>query len=574
MSVQHNVFGLAIASGIFSWAFLQAGPLFSDGAVRFWPALFGFMAAVYTLRLCLQFLHYLAEFLEWLSAYRPTGKAGTSKWASLKDFKREFSRKKTGPFWGLMAGNHKKPIFVDFASNALCVAPAGSGKGIFTVIPNIFSIRDSKIIPDFKGELACVMKPALQKRGEKVIVLNPAGLWKDQLGPTDHYNPVDMIVDGLYREGGLRDISGDLVEITTQIYPDSKGEETDNSYFHLGSRNILGFAIIALAMVDEYEATLSAVALMVKDRARLEHYLRWVTGVDLQGAPLPEGPMPIEQAPWASKHPAQDVAEFAALIRANASGMLAMMSNPDSRTFESFISGAQQRISTFAFGPLSSAMGRSTFKMNDLKDSKQPVSLFIVADSSRMEVFEKYLGLIQWCAFTAIKRHKNTKRPVYAVMDEATNYKINGLDNLLTWGRAYGLRCFLIFQNFAAFEMKYGKQALETLKSETEIKLFLPGQRSPGTCEEIVKMLGEQSVMTASVAQGDAGSRENTSESGRPLMTADEIRRTECGILLVRKAPPALITPISYAQINPYRNQAGINPMHGKKFKKPIKLRL
>ena len=48
-----------------------------------------------------------------------------------------------------------------------------------------------------------------------------------------------------------------------------------------------------------------------------------------------------------------------------------------------------------------------------------------------------------WCCMTAVKRHENKARPVYYILDEATNYKVNGLENLLTWSRSYGLRIFL-----------------------------------------------------------------------------------------------------------------------------------
>ena len=132
----------------------------------------------------------------------------------------------------------------------------------------------------------------------------------------------------------------------------------------------------------------------------------------------------------------------------------------------------------------------------------------------------------------------------------------------------------LIFQDLSAFERVYGKTALETLLSETEIKQFLPGQRSPKTLEIIVKMLGDQSVMVASLSRQQTNIQEQMSEVERPLMTTDEIRRSPYGLLLVRQSPPALIEPVSYAAIHPWRKQAGINPFHGKPFLKRVRIRL
>jgi type IV secretion system protein VirD4 len=170
--------------------------------------------------------------------------------------------------------------------------------------------------------------------------------------------------------------------------------------------------------------------------------------------------------------------------------------------------------------------------MNDIKEGKTPTNLFVVADASRMEAYKSFIGLIQWCCMTAIKRHPNKDRPVYFILDEATNYKITGLENLLTWGRSYGLRLHVIFQDLMAFERVYGKTALDTLLSETEIKQFLPGQRSPKTLELISKkLLGEQSIMAASMGLplNQEGVREKMSETGRVLMTEDELRRTAKG---------------------------------------------
>ena len=96
----------------------------------------------------------------------------------------------------------------------------------------------------------------------------------------------------------------------------------------------------------------------------------------------------------------------------------------------------------------------------------------------------------------------------------------------------------MIFQNLESFEREYGKTALDTLLSETEVKQFLPGQRSPKSLEMISKkLLGEQSVIARGTGEsgGNGQLAENVNEAARPLMTEDEIRRTTSGILIVRK---------------------------------------
>ena len=82
--------------------------------------------------------------------------------------------------------------------------------------------------------------------------------------------------------------------------------------------------------------------------------------------------------------------------------------------------------------------------------------------------------------------------------------------------------------------------------------------------------------MSASLALPEnlIGVSENMSETGRILMTEDEVRRTDHGILFIRQSKPILFEPVSYAEIDPWKHQVNINPFYGKPFRKKTKLRL
>ena len=189
------------------------------------------------------------------------------------------------------------------------------------------------------------------------------------------------------------------------------------------------------------------------------------------------------------------------------------------------------------------------------------------------------MGLIQWCMLQEWKRSPHKHVPCYLLADECTNFKINDLGSLLTWGRGYGIRIHLVIQSLAAFIKVYGKQVLDIVLSETEIKQFLAGQREPETLSLIERTLAMQSV----VAEGHRGKHGGAGfdtdgvdykEDGRPLMTADEIRRTDKTILVIRKNKPLLTDLPPIGAIHPWRDQIGINPFHGKPFLLPIILRL
>ncbi|MGH8547554.1 MAG: type IV secretory system conjugative DNA transfer family protein [Methylococcales bacterium] len=212
---------------------------------------------------------------------------------------------------------------------------------------------------------------------------------------------------------------GRLREIIKLILPEPSDRESENTYIREGSRRLIADAMLVETMIEEYDATLSRVALLIEDRQRLENHARWLAGVDLEGKPHPDGPFPIEAAPWAKNHAPEEIQEFAKLVRAHARNLLSLMKGEDSRTFDSFIIGVQQALAPFAFERLARGMSRSSFRLDDIKEGKTPTTLFVVADASRMEAYKPFIGLIQWCCKTAIKRHRNKDRPVYFILDEA-----------------------------------------------------------------------------------------------------------------------------------------------------------
>jgi type IV secretion system protein VirD4 len=169
----------------------------------------------------------------------------------------------------------------------------------------------------------------------------------------------------------------------------------------------------------------------------------------------------------------------------------------DSKTAESFLTGARQALSA-AFNSTSRAakvLSRSTFRFGDMKEGDRPTTVALVIDASRIATQSKVAALIQWRAFTEFKRHSNTSKPVYIIADETSNFKIEGLPSLQTWGREYGIKWHGFIQSISAYRTTYGREALHVLLSETEIKQFLPGQREPEILDLIEKLLGQTATM-------------------------------------------------------------------------------
>ena len=222
---------------------------------------------------------HLGDILDLVRATTPTGLKGTARFVRrLREIRHDLLKRDWGPFWG----THRRgePIFADYASNALTLGPAGTGKGICVVQPMVMAIRASKTVVCFKGENTCVLANALRRRGEVVRVLNLGDLWTEIIGPSDEYNPLAVIADNFWRAGGLRDVSDDIHELCLQLYPEPEGQggKDDNRYFRDGSRSFIGFAIQTCVLVHGYEATLGHVSQMLNDRRSLLQHALWASG--------------------------------------------------------------------------------------------------------------------------------------------------------------------------------------------------------------------------------------------------------------------------------------------------------
>lgn len=222
-------------------------------------------------------------------------------------------------------------------------------------------------------------------------------------------------------------------------------------------------------------------------------------------------------------------------------------------------------------------MSRSTVRFSETKDGDKPTTIFIVIDASRKDTQTKIAALLLWAAFTELKRHDNKRRKVYFICDESTNFKIHDLPGLQTWGREYGLVWHGFIQSLSAYRTTYGRDAVSTLLSETFIKQFLPGQRDPEMLQLIARLLSERAIIT----ETHNGNRDEfgvqgfgLQEDAKPLMTEDEIRRTDKTILFIGANRPILTSLPPIASIAPWRMQIGINPFFGKPFLKRVSLRI
>ncbi|NQY41452.1 MAG: type IV secretory system conjugative DNA transfer family protein [Henriciella sp.] len=527
-----NLFAQAFLLGGFTYAslWLQPYQYHPDYLLFIWFiwGLTGLLALSFIFNL----LGTLPNIVRQLISKKTKGLKGTAAWITKTAARKAKLFKRKGYLAGKLLG---EAVWVTIESCGLVLAPAGSGKTRDFVIPALFADRGNMIVADLKGTLAAITARIRRcKFKQKTFFLNPANRFRKFLGKSARFNPLQLLNENWTNESRRMFLMSDARMLALQLLQEPK-DPGQNEFFRKGSRKLLVFAFVYLAVTTS-KATLSAALNLLSDMNQLTNALYKSASDDrLNGE----------------------------LIRM-ANDLLGKIQDGRQEQLESFREGALQVLEPYsASGVLADATSSSDFKFSDLRKIKGTV--YIICDPTQMAAFAGWLGLVMESAKTELIREANGK-PVTFMIDEATNFKFASLPALLTSAREFNMRLWVIVQELEQWAHVYGREALDTLMSQTEVKI-IHGSRSFKTCQLISNMLGEYSVQQTNYNKGksifDPVNR-NVSEVGRKLLTPDEVQKFKKAIVFVRDLPPMALQRIGYHQIFPWVLWADPNPLFGK----------
>lgn len=494
----------------------------------------------------------LGTVLSWLhnlrlirEAYTKTQSKGSSAWASPKELKRNGLYSTNGLFLGVHTNGH--PIFFNGETHGLTLSPAGGGKTVCMATPALCHAPESMIVTDLKGTLAYTTKELRQKKHKhEVYCVNPARLYVDKLGEPARVNPVQVLIDDWEDPMGHKDLVADAQDMALQLHPDPP-VQGENLFFRNGSRKLLTFGLLYLVTLSEKKATLGNLLRLLRNLDEMMEAFYIASCSDLLNGELADMAKDL-----LSKFQASD----------------------NQRQTESFREGAVQSLEAFApSGWLEESTSTCDFRFKDLKAKK--ITVYLIADPTKMKVFAPWLGLLGWAAIRELTRCRSVQ-PILFLLDEACNTRIEGLASSLTALREFGIRCWFLLQEPEDFISKMGRPAWETVLSQTEVKQFF-GVQSQKTAELVSKMLGEETIKSPNYSLGHDHQdkvQKSISESSRRLLTPDEVRRFPDMILFIRNMKPIHAHKVGYHEVHPWSKWVDINPLHGKKLKGKIRLKL
>ena len=449
---------------------------------------------------------------------------GSARWANQHDIERAGLLPRPIKVWQQLTGKKKlvsDGVYVgawldkkgvtrylrhNGAEHVLCYAPTRSGKGVGLVIPTLLSWEHSAVITDLKGELWALTSGWRQKyAGNKVLRFEPAAV-----SGGVYWNALDEIrLKTEYEVGDVQNLATLLVD------PDGKGLITH--WQKTAQALLVGVILHVLykAQQEGTDATLPAVDAILSnpDRDIAELWMEMVTYVHVN----------------AKNHPTV------------ASAARDMLDRPEEEA-GSVLSTAKSYLALHRDPVVRRNVSKSEFRIKDLMNYDQPVSLYIVThpnDKARLRPLVRILinMIIRLLAdkmeFINGQPKVHYQHRLLMMLDEFPSLgKLEILQEALAFIAGYGIKCYLICQDINQLKSReagYGHD--ESITSNCHVQSAFPPNRIE-TAEHLSKLTGQTTVakeqITTSGRRTSAllGQVSRTiQEVQRPLLTTDECLR-------------------------------------------------
>lgn len=193
----------------------------------------------------------------------------------------------------------------------------------------------------------------------------------------------------------------------------------------------------------------------------------------------------------------------------------------------------------------------------DFSQLRKPgTAIFMIVPEGDAERYKRVLSTFFGLANDCLRNGElnEAAAPVLFNLDEIGNIHIPDLPAALGVGRGRKMTYALGYQNIAQLYHQYGSDGGDAVLGSVGAMIFLPGvdQR---TAEYAAKRLGTTTVLQSTsvdVHNGNQFDSERTSEVGRPLMDAGEIRQMvkyKQAVAIISNAPPVRLTYPKYARL-------------------------
>lgn len=366
----------------------------------------------------------------------------------------------------------------------LTVAPAGAGKSVAAIIPNLLSHAGSVVVVDPKGELFNQTAEHRRTRlGNRIIRLDPFNVAK-QAEPSDTLNPLDFIDEN-------DPIFLDEIRTLADLFVVRTGNESDPHWNDWSTVVLSAFiAFVCGCEPHGQKRSLGLVRDIVSSRAVYTDALAAM----------------------------REVKGFGGVV-AKLGEMMGWLVD---RELASVMSSVQRHTSWMDTPAVAASLSRSSFDPRWLRAGR--VSVYLILPDSMLKTLAPLMRCWLGTILRLITKHgASEKNPVLFVVDEAAHLgRLEVLQNALTLMRGYGIRIWLFFQSLDQMKTCYGEHAAGMLDNLGTQQFF--GINSLETAEHLSKRLGDATILVESRNGGTSSSRptrSGSSEGGGSTTTSE-----------------------------------------------------
>jgi type IV secretion system protein VirD4 len=376
-------------------------------------------------------------------------------------------------------------------------APAGGGKSVSVLYPNLYSYEGNAAVIDPKGELFAQTAAHREHHfGHTIVRIDPARLF----GPGDCFNPLDWVnPESPEFIDVCRDLANMLVVRT--------GKEHDTHWADSAENMIAALMAYICALEGNPEArTLRGMRTQLASRANYDRALE------------------IMQ---------QNEGFYGVLQQIGHS----LQWHID-KELASVMSVAQRFTNIFDSPLVAACTGSSSFDPMELRTGRMTV--YIITPPDKMVVWAGLQRIILGSLIRIITRGVPSERnPVLFLVDECAHIgKMQALEDAVTLMRGMGIRLWLFFQSLEQLKTCFGDNAGTVLDNLATQQYF--AITSYETAEAISKRIGEGTILIRTSADNEgvstptggdgknpgssnSGTSINYSEAARHLLKPEEI---------------------------------------------------
>jgi type IV secretion system protein VirD4 len=346
---------------------------------------------------------------------------GSARWADRRDLARAGLLDDAGVFLGRSDGAYLRH---DGPEHIMAFAPTRSGKGVGLVVPTLLGWTGSAVIHDIKGE-NWALTAGWRSRFSHCLLFNPTD------SRSARYNPLLEVRRGASEVRDVQNIADILV--------DPEGALERRNHWEKTSHSLLVGAILHVLYAEE-EKTLARVATFLSDpqRSFAETLKRMMETNHLGTRDAPQ------------VHP---------VVASAAREVLNKSENERSGV----LSTAMSFLSLYRDPTVAAVTSRCDWRIADLIEGKQPVSLYLVVPPSDISRTKPLVRLV----LNQIGRRLTEQlhaggdarpRKLLLMLDEFPALgRLDFFETSLAFMAGYGIRAFLIAQSLNQIEKAYGE---------------------------------------------------------------------------------------------------------------------